>query len=54
MKTDGLILLAIDLALLAGVLMSLSRIHHRLDQIEKRLTGRARTNPQKKIPIKKD
>lgn len=50
MKTDGLILLAVDFALLLAVFVILARIHSRIERIEKRLYSKR----QKKAAAKKD
>lgn len=57
MKTDVLVLLALDLAFLTAVFIMLARIQSRLDHIERRLKNggsKATNSRQKKSPTKKD
>ncbi|MCL5115647.1 MAG: hypothetical protein M1272_00645 [Firmicutes bacterium] len=55
MKADGLVMLALDLAVLAGIFVLLARIQSRLARIEERLWARSGTrNRSKKASTKKD
>lgn len=57
MRTDVLVLLALDLAVLTAVFIMLARIQSRLDHIERRLKSggaKATNGRQKKAPTKKD
>ncbi|NMP21236.1 hypothetical protein [Sulfobacillus harzensis] len=53
MKTDGLVLLALDLAFLLAIFVVLARIQSRLERIERRLFSRS-SNRQKRASSKKD
>jgi hypothetical protein len=54
MHTDGIVLLAIDGAFLAGVFLMLARIGGRIDQLERRLERRSRVPRKKSASQKKD
>jgi hypothetical protein len=54
MHTDGIVLLAIDGAFLAGVFLMLARIGRRIDQLERRLDRRSRVPRKKSAAQKKD
>ncbi len=54
MHTDGIVLLALDAALLGGIFLYLSRIHSRLTAIERRILLNARKPRQKTVRQKKD
>lgn len=54
MKSETLIFLALDLALLMAIFVSLARIHSRLGAIERRMHARSGAKRPKKAPAKKD
>jgi hypothetical protein len=51
--TDGLVLLAVDAALLAAIFLTAVRIAHRLDRIEQRLLAKPRKKSSSAKRIKR-
>ena len=54
MHADGIVLLAVDAALLAGIFVTLVRMSNRLDHMERRISRRMRTPRKKSAEQKKD